>query len=411
MSISAKWQYGQMASDGAGRRIAVYRRRRGLSQAALAGLVGRSESWLSQVERGIRGVDRMSVLLDLSRVLDVEVPTLTGTSWRLAPNSDQVSDRLVEVREALTRYAILTGEASGPPSADAVDGTVATLHRRYQAARYAHVTAALPAVIGDADALSAGSDNEHVSAPAYVRAYVLASKQLTKLGVVDLAALTADRAAMVAGRTDSPALRGAAAYQVVVAQLLADQVEQGERLAIAMAEHLSAGSRPGVPTLASVAGSLWLIAAVIAARRTERWEAQQRLDQAQRLADLLGSDANHAWTAFGPTNVAIHRVSVAAELGEPAGALAAAAGVDLERLPSGLASRRAQVRLDLAWAHAQRKRDAEATLHLLDAEAVAPETVAYNPIAREIIRAMLNRARGGQSTTLSALATRAGVLQ
>jgi DNA-binding XRE family transcriptional regulator len=36
----------------AGQRIARARRRRGLSQAMLAGLVGRSESWLSQVERG-----------------------------------------------------------------------------------------------------------------------------------------------------------------------------------------------------------------------------------------------------------------------------------------------------------------------------------------------------------------------
>ena len=34
-----------------GRRIARQRRRRGLSQVVLAGLVGRSESWLSQVVR------------------------------------------------------------------------------------------------------------------------------------------------------------------------------------------------------------------------------------------------------------------------------------------------------------------------------------------------------------------------
>jgi ribosome-binding protein aMBF1 (putative translation factor) len=43
-----------------GERIAIYRRRRGISQAVLAGLVGRSESWLSQVERGARSVDRLS---------------------------------------------------------------------------------------------------------------------------------------------------------------------------------------------------------------------------------------------------------------------------------------------------------------------------------------------------------------
>jgi transcriptional regulator with XRE-family HTH domain len=43
-----------------GQRIAQAKRRRGLSQAVLAGLVGRSESWLSQVERGKRGVDSQS---------------------------------------------------------------------------------------------------------------------------------------------------------------------------------------------------------------------------------------------------------------------------------------------------------------------------------------------------------------
>ncbi len=37
-------------NDNAGARIARARRRRGLSQSVLAGLVGRSESWLSQVE-------------------------------------------------------------------------------------------------------------------------------------------------------------------------------------------------------------------------------------------------------------------------------------------------------------------------------------------------------------------------
>ena len=40
--------------EATGQRIARARQRRGLSQAVLAGLVGRSESWLSQVERGVR---------------------------------------------------------------------------------------------------------------------------------------------------------------------------------------------------------------------------------------------------------------------------------------------------------------------------------------------------------------------
>jgi transcriptional regulator with XRE-family HTH domain len=70
-----------MAADdrAVGQRIARARRRRGLSQAVLAGLVGRSESWLSQVERGKRGVDSHSVLTRLAEVLRVDIEEFTGS--------------------------------------------------------------------------------------------------------------------------------------------------------------------------------------------------------------------------------------------------------------------------------------------------------------------------------------------
>ena len=61
------------------RELARARRRRGLSQAMLAGLVGRSESWLSQVERGKRGVDSHSLLMRLADVLRVDIEELTGS--------------------------------------------------------------------------------------------------------------------------------------------------------------------------------------------------------------------------------------------------------------------------------------------------------------------------------------------
>jgi hypothetical protein len=155
---------------------------------------------------------------------------------------------------------------------------------------------------------------------------------------------------------------------------------------------------------------LWLIAAIAAARRTDQDEAWRRLDAADRLAALLGQDANHAWTAFGPTNVGIHRVSVAAELGDAGEAVHASAYVDPGRLADGLKSRRAQIHLDLAWAHAQRKRDAEATLHLLEAERAAPEVIRYNSLVPELVREMLSRARR-PSSVLHELAVRAGALE
>jgi transcriptional regulator with XRE-family HTH domain len=59
-----------------GARIARLRRRRGISQVACAGLVGRSEDWLSKVENGHIVIDRLSVLRELARVLRVDLTTL-----------------------------------------------------------------------------------------------------------------------------------------------------------------------------------------------------------------------------------------------------------------------------------------------------------------------------------------------
>ena len=67
--------------------------------------------------------------------------------------------------------------------------------------------------------------------------------------------------------------------------------------------------------------------------------------------------------------------------------------------------------VDLAWAQAQRRRDAEATLHLLEAERVAPQVIRHNVIAQEIVREMLARGIRSQTQQLSLLAQRAGLLQ
>jgi transcriptional regulator with XRE-family HTH domain len=396
-----------------GQRIAAYRRRRGMSQAALAGLVGRSESWLSQVERGMRSVDRLSVLLDMAKILHVEVEALTGRPWQYAPNGGPVVSGLDQVRRVFTRYDHLMGTDAEPPCTLAeLKQRSVQAHRDYQAARYDSVIEQLPALMLCVDGIHrAGSEQDkREMLLTYVSTYVAAAKLLTKLGVADLAGIAADRAATAASDADSLNARGVTAYQVVCALLRADRTEEAEDVAVRMAELITPKARADEPSLISVAGALWLIAAVIAGRRNERADAWRRLDQADVLAQRLGFDANFEWTAFGPTNVAIHRVSVAAELGDAGEALRLAQYVEPANLPDGLFSRRAQVHLDLAWAQAQRKRDAEATLNLLDAERVAPEAVRYNVIVREIVREILARGKAGKSSALHDLAVRAGVL-
>lgn len=124
-----------------GRRVATYRRRRGLSQAAVAGLVGRSESWLSQVERGLRDVDSYRVLRDLARVLRVDVDALTGCPpIGGADASVGVDEALAAVERALLLGAL--------PAVPELGGAVRAAHRDYQAAGYEEVLGRLPGLVG-----------------------------------------------------------------------------------------------------------------------------------------------------------------------------------------------------------------------------------------------------------------------
>ena len=94
---------------GMGGRVALYRRRRGLSQKVLAELVGRSESWLSQVERGILPLENLNAVLRLAEVLRVEPTVLTGSPLRLAPNGGVHLEEVEALRQAINSYGSLQG--------------------------------------------------------------------------------------------------------------------------------------------------------------------------------------------------------------------------------------------------------------------------------------------------------------
>jgi hypothetical protein len=145
---------------------------------------------------------------------------------------------------------------------------VARLHRDYQAARYETVVRELPNLLALIDGVprSAATEERREALCTYVSAYVGAAKLLTKLGVTDLAVVAADRAATIAIEADSLEAQGIAAYQVVCALLRADHTDEAERLAVSMAKKLHGSAAAETPTLVSVAGALWLIAAVAAAR-------------------------------------------------------------------------------------------------------------------------------------------------
>ncbi|MGW1344255.1 helix-turn-helix domain-containing protein [Kribbella sp. NPDC002412] len=393
-----------------GERIGAYRKRRGMSQDALAGLIGMSRSWLSQVERGIRGVDRLSTLNDLATVLRVDVADLIGRDWILAPDAPEQVTAVDAVRSQLASYHHLLGEETMPWPLPQLRNGAVQVNQAYQAAQYHRATAMLPDLIQAADAYDGyqGRDGRETHL-ARCLVYAAAAKLLTKVGEHQLGWLAADRATHAALAADSKAAQGMAAYQVVCALLRTERLDDAERVAVRSAEGLMSLTGSDAPDAVSLAGSLWLISSVIAARRTDRATANERLATAGQLGDLLAHEGNHWWTAFGPTNVQIHRASVAAEFGDPYDVLRAATEIDSEAMPAGLQGRRSRLHIDLAWAQTQAKNDMEAILHLQQAERVAPELIRYHTIARELVRELLRRSRK-PTPALTAIATRAGVL-
>ena len=302
---------------------------------------------------------------------------------------------LAAIGQALTTFP--SSSATLPP--EVLLRRTKAAHDAYQGAQYTKLVRALPSLI--AAAADVGSSRIEQAARSHV--YLVTAKILAKIGDAHLAHVAADRAlqaALLSGQAD---LASATAYQVTCTVLKTRGAVEAEHFSETAFK--SAGTSS--PAQTSTKGALALISAVASARRGDSAAARGWLDQAHRLADLLATDANFAWTAFGPTNVRIHEVSVAVDLDKPDHAIRLAAPVDTEALPSGLKGRRGRLHIDSAWAYVQTRSDPEAVINLLEAERFAPQTVHHDTRVRGLVTQMLGRQQG--TPGLRGLARRVGV--
>lgn len=95
------------------------------------------------------------------------------------------------------------------------------------------------------------------------------------------------------------------------------QIDQAHHVATSTAQALEPKiTQDAEPEVLSLYGALHLVLAVAAARDNKRAEAHQHLETARKIAGQLGEDRDDDGTEFGPTNVAIHAVNIAVELGD-----------------------------------------------------------------------------------------------
>jgi transcriptional regulator with XRE-family HTH domain len=399
-----------------GERIALYRRRRGMSQKKLAELVGRSESWLSQIERGARPIERLGILGELARVLEVPVSELTGTPAGTSRPPDEQHSAVEQIRLALSAFDFLTLLVR-PPAGDSPDTPdLAELHQRVDHAwtlthgsEYGELTSVLVALLADCERAARAIDAER-RAEVFVlmaRMYQAMAAVMSKLGETELSWVAAERSIMAAERVGAPLHAMAGVFRLALAFVSGWRLEQAERVAatgaLAIASEMDNGSAEG----ASLYGSLNLVRAVVASRRGDGTTAWQAIGEAGRAAARLGADRNDFETEFGPTNVRLHAVAVAVELGEPAEALRRAVGVEADGLS---AERRGRFLIDLARAHGQQRDTAGAVAALRQGMEVTPEQVRYHPIVRELVRDLVRRGRSKPNRDLMRLAGELGVV-
>ena len=91
-----------------GERVAWYRRRRGMSQEVLAGLIGRTADWLQRAENNRIQLDRLSVIRSLAQVLDVSIGDLIGEPMLLDWTADSRTQTVPALRAVLMDYSQLS---------------------------------------------------------------------------------------------------------------------------------------------------------------------------------------------------------------------------------------------------------------------------------------------------------------
>jgi transcriptional regulator with XRE-family HTH domain len=402
-----------------GRRVAYWRARRRLSQQVFADRLGKSKSWVDKVERGVRRLDKFSVVYDIADVLQIDAQLLLGREPERRPGGVTCIDQVevADIRSALERYDQISTffqTPPAPPSIDELRKAVQHAWLSYQHARYGAVVRIIPKLLRDAQAVDTAHSTVEGSgleaAHLLGQVYQIASSILRKLGELDLAWLAADRSIAVAARAGDQMLAGVASYRVGSALLALGRARPALEVNVNIANRLAPGdARPTTPQLVSVYGMLLLQGAMAAARIGDSATVRDLLNGADAAARALGGNHNYYWTSFGPTNVDLHRAAAMVELGEGGLAVQTHEHLDMASFAAMLPERRAHHYVDLARGLAQVGDFERASEMLLEGDRLAPSEIRCRPVAHEVLSDVLRRTKGTPSAPVAELAENMGV--
>ncbi|XVQ11200.1 helix-turn-helix domain-containing protein [Spirillospora sp. CA-255316] len=283
------------------------------------------------------------------------------------------------------------GSAPSPStlSMDRLSSSVAAAKRNYQDCRYSTVIDSLPDLLADLrTACDTYEGDTWLQAEALsAEAHHVAASILLKLDHEGLAWIAADRSMQAARNSQDLTILGSSARIITHTLMNGGHYGAATQTASSFAQRIDRDTDEHTPDFLSVYGALLLRGAVAAGQRTDRHTAATLLDEAQDAGHRLGGDFNHRWTAFGPTNVQLHRVNIALQLGDAGAAIQEARTIDLNRIP--LTERKATLLIDTSRALTQWGKHEKAYDVLRVAHQLAPEEISARPAVHRMLRDLM----------------------
>jgi transcriptional regulator with XRE-family HTH domain len=376
------------ADPGIGERIRARRLLRGWSMRHAASRAGISHATWSRIERGRQAADNRFMLADIAAALECSPADLAGTPVPAADRAAAAALAAVNgIRQALIDIDLAEAAAGPAPPLGELAATLALADTLRQGCDYAGAARLLPALLRDLHAETAGPDRGR-ALRLLCDAAAVASSVLRNLGHPADAWIGGERCTEAAEASGDPVLRGYAMSTLANAANACGSFQRALTLAERAADDLE--HHLGRPGAAETLGSLHLVSAYASQGRDRAEDARAHLAEASALAGLTGETTTKG-LFFGPTNVAIWRISMEADWGtDPARAAEIARHVTPAAVAAGF--RQVFYYADTARALTQLgTHDRTAIRLLLTAERLAPQHVHTQADVRETARTLLNR--------------------
>ncbi|GAB2697323.1 hypothetical protein GCM10010442_13870 [Kitasatospora kifunensis] len=384
-----------------------------MPQADFAAAVGRTQGWVSKVERGLIELDRAAVINEVAAALHchpndlIERPFVAG---KASENQWQVA--AASILRELRRYDLVPVFDGIPRSSVSLWQETTRLHRLRDSAANVAILRVLPDLLRESRALAeatTGHEREEAFG-IYAVCCKFAHTAAHTLGHPELIAMACERAAWAASRSGDAVLPAVADWMRVWDMWATADWADSLALSDKALRSIDSEYEAGEPLAVRAWGTLQLRAAVSAARAGNPGETEDRISYARSAAARLEiTDVSvfdrHSLT-FSPGNVQIHSISVQLEMGDHAKALILHERADPAQVATLPNSRRGHYRMDLARAWLWDGSRDKALAELEEAERIAPQLVRNHPIARATLRKIVYAERSSTREKLRRMSDR-----